>query len=938
MDKTRRLGRAGIAGVVILLTFLLLSNSAQANPIVVEETAVSKIAPEVWAELNARTSQEMVTVIVTMQERANLTNIRGNNRQTRIRKVIEALQNTANTSQEQIKIVLETHRFEGKVDRVDSFWVFNGLLVTALPEVIEGLAALPQVASITSNQTFAAPPAPAASNPPETNLSLVGAPDLWGLGYTGLGIVVANMDTGVYLNHPDLVNQWRGGTNSWFDPYGEHPDTPADANGHGTLTMGVMVGQDTGGTAIGVAPDAQWIAVKIFDDQDEATTAGIHAGYQWILDPDGNPGTADTPHIVNNSWTFQVAGCDLEFQADLQALRAAGIVPLFAAGNAGGAAASSTSPGNNPEAFAVGATDNNDVIYVDGSRGPSSCGEAETFFPELVAPGVNVRSTDLFGTYSNNSGTSLAAPHVGGGLALLLEAFPNLTVEQQEAALINGVVDLGSVGPDDTFGNGRLDILASYQWQLGGGNPTATPSAPPPSTASHYLSFGNDGSYTVGSVSSVANEDILTFDGSDFGMFFDGSDVGLADANVDAVHLLDGDTILFSFAAEITLGSLGTVDDSDIVQFDATSLGDTTAGTFSWYFDGSDVGLTRNSENIDGLTRLDDGRLLISTSGNTWTGGVIGRDEDLLAFTPTSLGEVTSGSWAVYFDGSDVALTDNGEDLDGTAVDSSGALTFSTWGAFDISTVAGDDDDLFTITLSSSGENTVGTYDSGLTFDGSQYGLSGNDINGVSISTDAPPSPTATPPPATATNTPPPATATNTPPPATATNTPPPATATNTPPPATATNTPATATNTPPPATATNTPLPTATPTDVPPPSPTPTASAITVHVGDLDGVGATSGNRWEATAAISVHDIGENPVSGMTVSGTWAFGGRTRAYSCVTDVTGQCDLVQSSIPGFVTEAILTVDNVSGSSPYQPVDNHDPDADSDGTSITVSKP
>ena len=86
-------------------------------------------------------------------------------------------------------------------------------------------------------------------------------------------------------------------------------------SGHGTRTMGVMVGRDAGGSGVGVAPDAQWIAVKIFDDAGSATVAGIHAGFQWLLDPDGNPATADAPHVVNNSWTFSGAGCNLRVPA-----------------------------------------------------------------------------------------------------------------------------------------------------------------------------------------------------------------------------------------------------------------------------------------------------------------------------------------------------------------------------------------------------------------------------------------------------------------------------------------------------------------------------------------------------------------------------------------------------------------------------------------------
>ena len=304
----------------------------------------------------------------------------------------------------------------------------------------------------------------ATASAPEPNVSLVNAPALWSLGYRGSGVVVANMDTGVDVSHPDLSTRWRGGADSWYDPNGEHPTTPTDVNGHGTATMGVTVGGDAGGTGIGIAPEAQWIAVKIFNDHGYATTSGIHQGFQWLLDPDHNPNTPDAPNVVNNSWSLSNPGCNLDFEQDLTSLRAAGILPLFAAGNYGPGPSTSASPANNPEAFAVGATDNSDVIYSGSSRGPSACGEASTTFPELVAPGVNILSSDLYGLYARWTGTSVSAPHAAGVLALLLGAFPDASAERQAAALEGGALDLGAAGPDNTYGYGRLDALAAYGW------------------------------------------------------------------------------------------------------------------------------------------------------------------------------------------------------------------------------------------------------------------------------------------------------------------------------------------------------------------------------------------------------------------------------------------------------------------------------------------
>ena len=222
-----------------------------------------------------------------------------------------------------------------------------------------------------------------------------------------------------------------------------------------------------------MAPDAQWIAAKIFDDGGAATAAAIHSAFQWALDPDGDPGTADTPNVVNNSWNLASGGCDLEFELDLQALRAVGILPVFAAGNAGPSSGTSRSPANNPSALAVGNTDS-DAIYFESSRGPSSCGEAETVFPELVAPGVDITSTDLYGLYTSATGTSLAAPHVSGALALLLSAYSVLDALSQQEALLNAATDLGAAGADNDYGYGRLDILAAYQWLQENGSPTPT--------------------------------------------------------------------------------------------------------------------------------------------------------------------------------------------------------------------------------------------------------------------------------------------------------------------------------------------------------------------------------------------------------------------------------------------------------------------------------
>lgn len=261
--------------------------------------------------------------------------------------------------------------------------------------------------------------------------------------------------------------------------------------------------------------------------------------------------------------------------------------------------------------------------------------------------------------------------------------------------------------------------------------PTPTPSPTPGGADVIYVGSSSDG--TAGGVS-FADEDILAYDSGSatWSLYFDGSDVGLS-ANVDAFQRLADGSILLSLAAAASVGSLGTVDDSDLVRFVPTSLGTTTAGTFEMYFDGSDVGLTTNTEDIDTVARLSDGRLVLSTEGGFTIPGLSGGDEDLIVFTPTSLGAATSGTWALYFDGSDVGLnTTNNEDIVGAWIDdTNGDIYLTTLGAFSVSGVSGDGADIFVCDPGSLGSTTACTFS--LYWDGSASGFAGEVADGVSI-------------------------------------------------------------------------------------------------------------------------------------------------------------------------------------------------------------
>lgn len=481
MKAIRILYRLSVLFVIIVAVVQFYAPaSAATQPVRRPVPPGEKIPLELQNTLAEMQADQMITVIVTLNEQADLSFIPGATRAARLTGIIRALQAVSEQSQASLRFLIDQYRGQGKAADVVPFWVFNGLSVTATAEVIQELAARSDVMSVTPDQIDIEPSAPLSTSIPEANISAIHANELWSLGFTGQGVVVAAMDSGVDASHPDLAAKWRGGSNSWYDPYGQHA-APADLAGHGTQTMGVIVGGDAGGTSIGVAPGAQWIAVKIFNDSGSATATAIHLGFQWLLDPDGNPGTDDAPDVVNNSWTFGTPGCNLEFQLDVQTLYAAAILPIFAAGNTGPAAGTSVSPANYPEAFAVGAVDDSGQIFALSSRGPSTCGESEAIYPELTAPGVEIRTSDLAGFYTSSSGTSLAAPHAAGVLALLLNAFPNLTAEEQAAALLNGANDLGPVGPDNDYGFGMLDALAAYN-RAGSSVPVPTPTLTPSPT------------------------------------------------------------------------------------------------------------------------------------------------------------------------------------------------------------------------------------------------------------------------------------------------------------------------------------------------------------------------------------------------------------------------------------------------------------------------
>jgi uncharacterized repeat protein (TIGR01451 family) len=477
----------------------------------------ANVAPQVW-EAAAGGEAEFLVVLA---EQADLgaavrTGVQLNapalpDREARLRTVYDVLRETALRTQADLRAELDERGVEYR-----PFYIVNMLAVQGDRALVLRLAARSDVAHIVANphvrqalpeeeRSIEHPSADVRVQSPqavEWNVARVNADDVWALGYTGQGIVVAGQDTGYDWTHPALVRQYRGYNGittthdyNWHDAiHADDPHTPAgnpcgfdsavpcDDNGHGTHTMGSIVGDDGAGNQIGVAPGARWIGCRNME-QGWGTPASYAECFEFFLAPypsggepftDGVPSLA--PHVINNSWTCPaVEGCDWgTLQAIVENVRAAGIVVVASAGNDGSACSTVAEPiALYDAAFSVGATDSGDNIAGFSSRGPVTADGSGRLKPDVSAPGVGVRSSLPGGGYGLKSGTSMAGPHVAGTVALLWSAEPALVgdvdaTEQIVAQTARPRVDTSCGGapggrPNNVYGWGIVDALAAVR-------------------------------------------------------------------------------------------------------------------------------------------------------------------------------------------------------------------------------------------------------------------------------------------------------------------------------------------------------------------------------------------------------------------------------------------------------------------------------------------
>jgi serine protease AprX len=491
--------------ILLITTFLLFFISARAYG---GNNLPAKIDPRLDADLSLKAEVEFLVVLNEQADLSAAAAIMGKSERGRF--VYQTLRDVAEQSQAPLRALLDARGIEYK-----PYWVSNLIRVRGDGDLARLLAQREDVARLYSNSWHQIQlPTPDSSNKDgrryegiEWNIALIGAPEVWATGTTGQGAVIGGQDTGYDWTHPALINQYRGWDGqsadhnfNWHDaihennpatspgnPCGFDSPVPCDDGSHGTHTMGTMVGDDGEANQIGVAPGARWIGCRNMEEG-WGTPATYTECYEWFIAPypfggdsftDGDPTQA--PHVINNSWSCPSSeGCiaaDVLRQV-VENVRAAGILTVHSAGNNGASGCESV---NQPAAiydasFTVGATDISNQIAFFSSLGPVMVDGSNRLKPDIVAPGVGVRSSVPGNGYISLSGTSMSAPHVAGLVALLVSANPALAgeVDMLEQAITQTALPLPSnrgcggdsnaAVPNHVFGWGRIDAQGAFRY------------------------------------------------------------------------------------------------------------------------------------------------------------------------------------------------------------------------------------------------------------------------------------------------------------------------------------------------------------------------------------------------------------------------------------------------------------------------------------------
>lgn len=418
-------------------------------------------------------------------------------KQARREKGISLLKNFFEQSQKPVLDILRQEENLGNADSVLPLWINNVILARMNNEAIQHLArgekSLPELIIL----PIVRKPAllrKELSFPDELawGVEKIGADSVWvRYGYTGRAVLVAILDTGLEISHPDITD--RLFINELETPYNGIDDDgngfvddyigvnlisgglPYDDHGHGTHCTGTIAGNGRNGTGTGVAPEATVLPVKILDRTGNGDESDCWLGIQYAVEMGADIAS------LSVGWDHDEDPDRAAFREACDNAIACGMVLCIAAGNedeSAGAPDNLRTPGDVPSVITVGATDSDDELAPFSSVGPVCWEDVEPYLdypyppglvkPDVVAPGVNITSTVLGGGYEDGwDGTSMAAPHTAGTAALLLSGRHTLSPEDIKSIIESTAVDLGEPGKDNRYGSGRIDAVQAIERMLG---------------------------------------------------------------------------------------------------------------------------------------------------------------------------------------------------------------------------------------------------------------------------------------------------------------------------------------------------------------------------------------------------------------------------------------------------------------------------------------